>query len=135
MIQVPHFLQEGAKSCVPASVRMVLQHLGTEYSKLALVKILESGIHGTSVLNIELLPVADLGLKVWTGEILPETLKQHLDQEIPVIVVVLTGALPYREDDNPHTLVAFGYAEKSVYLSAQGAHLTLLYQYHPSPVT
>ena len=122
---------------------------------------------------------------------LPETLKQHLDQGNPVIVVVLTGALPYREDDNPHTLVVVGYDEKFVYLndaklqvapvsvpwenfltawedfgnfaaviereepesqtqaasqqtdfiqssmlrSAQGAHLTLLYQYHPSPVT
>lgn len=117
MIQVAHFLQEGAKSCIPASVRMVLQHLGIEYSELELVKILESGIQGTSIFNIELLPVTDLGLKVWTGEMLPETLKEHLEDEIPVIVVVLTGDLPYREDDNPHTPVVVGCDDKSVYIN------------------
>ena len=110
MIQVPHFRQERAKTCLPASVRMVLDYLGIQCSEDLVAKLLHSTSTGTNVMNIELLP-EEWGLKVWTGEISPDVLKGYIDQEIPVIVVVETPALPHRDarQRRRHTLVVVGY--------------------------
>ena len=94
MIQVPHFRQEKAKTCVPAGVRMVLDYLGIKRTEDEVAQALGTTPLGTNVMNIELLP-KELGLEVWTGDISLEGLKDFIDKGIPVIVVVETPSLPY----------------------------------------
>jgi ABC-type bacteriocin/lantibiotic exporter with double-glycine peptidase domain len=117
MINVPRFAQEGAKSCVPASVRMVLHYFGIALTEPELVKILESDVEGTSILNIELLPADTLGLELWTGEMSVDKLREYIDDDIPVIVAVWTDAFPYWLTNRPHAVVVVGYDEKSVYIN------------------
>lgn len=116
MIHLRHFLQEENKSCVPASVRMVLDALGIERSELEIGAALSSEKEGTSVLNIELLPQTGWGVTVWTGEMSPTKLKEYLDEGVPVIVAVWTDALPYWRIEHPHALVVVGYDEELIYL-------------------
>jgi ABC-type bacteriocin/lantibiotic exporter with double-glycine peptidase domain len=118
MIEVPHFRQEKAKTCVPASVRMVLAHFNLKRSEQQVAKALGSTALGTNVMNIELLP-KEWGLEVQTGDISVEALKDWLDKEIPVITVIETPALPYRDPNQRrrHTLVVVGYDDESVYVN------------------
>jgi len=116
MISLPHFLQEQDKTCVPASVRMVLAYLGIDRSELEISAALASQKDGTSVMNIELLSEINWGVVVRTAEVSPYKLKSYLDQGIPVIVAVWTSSLPYWTRDLPHALVIIGYDETNVYL-------------------
>lgn len=118
MIQVPHFRQEKAKTCVPASVRMVLDYLGIKRTEDEVAKALGTTPLGTNVMNIELLP-KELGLEVWTGDMSLGGLKDFIDKGIPVIVVVETPSLPYCDPNQRrrHTLVVVGYDDESVYVN------------------
>jgi ABC-type bacteriocin/lantibiotic exporter with double-glycine peptidase domain len=117
MLPVPHYLQEHATSCIPASVRMVLSFLGIEESEPVWSKALQSDEDGTSVFNIEFLQATGLDITVWVGEIDVDTAKQKLDEGIPVIAAIWTDALPYWTRNRPHAVVIIGYDENGVYLN------------------
>ena len=51
MITVPHFAQEMDKTCVPASVRMLLAYLGIERSEREIAALLGATPDGTHVMN------------------------------------------------------------------------------------
>lgn len=117
LLLVPHYPQEDPTSCIPAAVRMVLSFLSIELSELVLSYILQSEDEGTSVLNLEFLQEANMGVTVEVDEMDANRLKQSLEEGVPVIVAVWTVALPYWTKNRPHAVVVVGYDENVVYLN------------------
>jgi uncharacterized protein YvpB len=117
MIVVPHFPQEDAKTCLPASARMVLAYLGIQRSETEIVVQLDTTKEGTPVMNLAFL--SEWELDVWIGDLTPEALKTYIDQSIPVIVVIdllaLDPSLGSSENgERKHTLVLVGYDDEDV---------------------
>jgi ABC-type bacteriocin/lantibiotic exporter with double-glycine peptidase domain len=120
MIIVPHFSQEKAKTCLPASIRMVLAYLGIQRSESEIAALMQSSSEGTSVMNVTF--ISKWGLEVWSGTLTPPTLKTYINQSIPVIVVVNLLSLDssfesLASDENGernHTLVVVGYDDSDI---------------------
>jgi ABC-type bacteriocin/lantibiotic exporter with double-glycine peptidase domain len=117
MITVPHFAQEKDKTCVPASVRMILAHLGIARSEREIAALLGATPDGTFVMNIENL--VRWGLKVWIGALSVEALKENIDKNIPVLVIVKLNLVAelYANGNRNHTLIVVGYDETEVYVN------------------
>jgi ABC-type bacteriocin/lantibiotic exporter with double-glycine peptidase domain len=96
---------------------MVLAFYGVQASEEELSRLLGKTRTGTPVLNIELLEQVGSGVRVESGVFDVEQLKQFLDEGSPVIVAVMTAALPYWNADRPHTVVVVGYDEQAVHLN------------------
>jgi hypothetical protein len=95
---------------------MVLEFLGFEMTEAFIVEvrtILEWEPDGAAPMNIQKLD-GEWGLDVSMGFMEVERLREFLDQFIPVIVVVETTSLPYRDNTALHTLVAVGYDDDNL---------------------
>lgn len=102
-----------------ACERMVLEFLGFEMTEAFIVEvrtILEWEPDGAAPMNIQKLD-GEWGLDVSMGFMEVERLREFLDQFIPVIVVVETTSLPYRDNTALHTLVAVGYDDDNLYVN------------------
>ncbi|MDA1190093.1 MAG: peptidase C39 family protein [Candidatus Poribacteria bacterium] len=114
---MPHFPQEGARSCLPACARMVLGFYGIDTEEVSLSRMLGKTPVGTEMLNIELLENADLGVRVETGILDAEAVRDYLNANVPVIVMLGTGALSYWQSDRPHAVVVVGFDDASIYVN------------------
>ena len=119
MISIPHFPQGHMKSCIPASVRMVLHYLGIERSEAEISQVLDTQEEGTSLLNVPMLADAGWGVTATADEISFQVLKENMDQGVPVIVAVETKHLPHWKgmDNCLHALVVVGYDNEFVYVN------------------
>jgi ABC-type bacteriocin/lantibiotic exporter with double-glycine peptidase domain len=117
MMAVPHFSQEKDKTCVPASVRMILAYLGIERSENEIAALLGATPDGTSVMNIENL--SRWGLKIWIGDLSAESLREKIDRGLPTLVIVKLNLVEEIDanGNRNHTLVAVGYDEMFVYVN------------------
>ncbi|MCH8295656.1 C39 family peptidase [Candidatus Poribacteria bacterium] len=120
MIRVPHLRQKpGSKSCLVISVKMVLDGYGVYRTEEEIGTVIEyDPVLGASIMNIDLLPEA-WGVMTESGEIELERVKQEIDCDTPVIVVVEAHYLPYREASirANHTLVVVGYDDDNIYVN------------------
>lgn len=117
MLNVPHFRQQDAQSCVPACARMILAHLGVDYSESLLVKQFRTNrLLGTSPTNA-VNGVESLGHHaLWFENATIDRLHTFLDSNWPVIIFLQASDLPHGKR-GVHALVL---------VAATTAHLTFL---------
>jgi ABC-type bacteriocin/lantibiotic exporter with double-glycine peptidase domain len=115
LLNVPHYEQERASSCLPACVRMVLafwQHFTSE-SKLA--NLLGTQSFGTPAPNIRRLEQSGFLITYESGAL--SIIESHLDKNIPSLVFVQTGDLPYWDENTAHVIVAIGMNETTIFVN------------------
>ena len=116
ILPVPHHLQLDDGYCLPACIQMVLAYWGVERDqrdiadKLGLIP--GAGIPGN---RIKILSSKKLEVSYGAGELVD--LENALDQEIPPIILVYTGELPYWEQATAHAVVLLGFDEQAVHLN------------------
>ena len=114
-LPTPHFKQEQSHTCVPASARMILAHLGHSIDESALAKLLDTKIFGTHANNIQRLTA--LGFRVSFGPSSLTNIRVALQHNLPVIAFVMTGRLHYWNLNVAHALVIVGVDDANVYLN------------------
>jgi ABC-type bacteriocin/lantibiotic exporter with double-glycine peptidase domain len=105
-LSVPALKQSRAGRCLPACVRMVLAYLGDERTENDLARVLKTRPFGTQASNVRLL--ASLGYTVTYGETSFTQLREFVQQGIPPIVFIQTGALGYWSENVNHAVVLIG---------------------------
>jgi len=116
ILPVPHYLQLDDGYCLPACVQMVLAYWGIERKQADVAKQLGL-IPGVGVPGNRIKMLASRKLKVFYGAGDLSDLKTALDQEIPPIVLVHTGELPYWKQATAHAAVLLGMDNQLVYLN------------------
>lgn len=114
-LAIPHFRQAKRNTCLPASVRMVLAHLGYSVDEATLERLLDTKPFGTIVCNLQ--RVTTLGFTASFGSHSLANLRAALGQGSPVIPFVMTGHLKYWHLDVAHALVVVGIDDENVYLN------------------
>lgn len=114
-LPVPHFKQTRNNTCVPASVRMILTHLGYSTDESTLARLLDSKPFGTTARNVQ--RVSSLGFSVSFGSSSLANIRAALENGTPVIAFVMTGHLKYWNLDAAHALVVVGIDAEKVYLN------------------
>ena len=114
-LPVPHCKQSRSGACLPACARMVLLHLGLDVSESRLARMLGTRTFGTPAGNI--VRLEELGVQVKFGSLSESTLRHHLHNDIPCIVLVQTESLPYWSDETYHAVVLVGLTEDTAYLN------------------
>lgn len=109
-LSVPHCKQSRDGVCLPACARMVLLHLGLDVSEARLARLLGTRTFGTPAGNI--VRLEKLGVRVTFG-----SLRRHLLDGAPCIVLMQTEALPYWDTETYHTVVLVGLTEDTAYLN------------------
>lgn len=114
-LPVPHHKQSQEGLCLPACVRMVLAYLGHNLTEANVAKILRSRSFGTPAPNVRYLET--LGLSVTFGVMSLSRLRAYMESNIPCIVFVQSGDLPYSESEGFHAIVVVGLDEQIVYIN------------------
>jgi ABC-type bacteriocin/lantibiotic exporter with double-glycine peptidase domain len=112
---VPHKTQEEDKGCLAACTQMVLAHLGVKQSQRALNRLFSLTSIGVPFSNIR--RIAKLGLTVALKTGNEDDLRRAIDQGLPPVVFVFTGALSYWAANTSHALVVVGYDEAGFFLN------------------
>jgi predicted double-glycine peptidase len=95
---------------------MVLAFYGhTTASEAKLAKLLGTQYFGTPAPNIRRLEQLGFSVTYESGAL--SIMKNHLDQNIPCLVFVQTGDLPYWEEDTAHVVVTVGIDETTVFVN------------------
>lgn len=105
-ISLPHVQQSAEGACLLACTRMVLAHLGLEYSESELGRVL--GVREFGTPSFAIWQLASLGLEVTYREWSIPQLLEALDAGRPVIAFVRTGLLDYWRQDVAHAVVIVG---------------------------
>jgi ABC-type bacteriocin/lantibiotic exporter with double-glycine peptidase domain len=105
-LSIPALKQSRAGRCLPACVRMVLAFLGDERSEDALARVLKTRPFDTQASNVRLL--ASYGYTVTYGETSFSQLREFVQEGIPPIVFIQTGALDYWSENVNHAVVLIG---------------------------
>ena len=107
LLNVSHWKQRRPADCLAACSAMVLQYLQVPFHYETLVELLETKYYGTAFSNVRKL--ATMGLHVSTGEWGGvQTLEQHLETGLPILVNVNTKELPYWDREASHVVVIIG---------------------------
>lgn len=114
-LPVPHYKQSADGQCLPACVRMVLAYLGRDLTKAQIAKVLHSYPFGTPAPNVRFLE--SLGLSVTFGQMSLSRLRAYLQNDVPCIVFVQAGDLPYSGAEGFHAVVVAGLGEHIVYIN------------------
>lgn len=114
-LPVPHFEQSANGQCLPACARMVLAYLGHEIEEVQVANILRSRSFGTPAPNIRHLE--SLGFSVTYGQMSLSRLRAYLQKDIPCILFVQAGELPYSESEGFHAVVVVGVSEQIVHIN------------------
>jgi len=93
---------------------MILSYLGDEISEARLARVMGSYWFGTPASNV--LHLSSLGYQVTYERISFEQLRTYLAKQVPCVIFVRTGGLPYWDDDVPHAVVVIGIEDTTVYL-------------------
>lgn len=94
---------------------MVLNHMGRAVSQRRLNRMLELGSIGVPLSQIHRLSSLGIVVEVSAGTI--SSLKQSIDNRLPVIVFVVTGHLSYWPENIQHAMVVIGYDDNLVFLN------------------
>lgn len=114
-LPVPHCRQSRDGACLPACARMALLYMGMDIPEARLARILGTRTFGTPARRIARLET--LGIQTAIGAYSEVALRSWLRQNIPVIIFLQTGALPYWTTDTYHAVVLVGMTESTVYLN------------------
>ncbi|MEK7728791.1 MAG: C39 family peptidase [candidate division KSB1 bacterium] len=109
-IELPHLSQETDYSCVPACIRIVLQHLGHAHAELEICEACKTSDRGTSQ-NQAVAGIDKLGFDVSKLKGKPfDVIAQLLHEGTPVIVMLDVHQLPYAKDKaGLHAVVVNGF--------------------------
>lgn len=107
LLPITHLKQRGDGDCLAACAAMVLQHLSVDIAYPDLLQLLRIRSFGAPAGNVRLL--TQLGLEVTYSVSDMNGLRQLLDQQLPVVVFLRTGDLPYWQHNTDHALVVIGY--------------------------
>ncbi len=114
-LPIPHFKQAKTNTCLPASARIVLAHLGHSIDEATLERLLETKPFGTPVRNIQ--RVSTFGFSVSFASSSLVNLRAALAEGNPVIVFVMTGNMKYWRLNVAHALVVVGIDDEKIYLN------------------
>lgn len=109
-LKIDHRQQETSTGCLAACAQMALAYLGIAVTQAELNELLgatPAGVPASRLTRIERYSVRS---KFQKGT--AEDLKRALDQNVPPIVFVRTGQLPYWTVDTQHALLVAGYDEE-----------------------
>jgi ABC-type bacteriocin/lantibiotic exporter with double-glycine peptidase domain len=111
-----HKPQRGDGYCLPACVQMIFAYLGMDYSQEVIGKKL--GLNpplGTSHSNIQKLTSFNVRIVYETGSL--TTVRDWVNQGVPVIVFVQAGELPYWLGHHfQHAILVVGIDAQTVYV-------------------
>ncbi len=115
MLPVSHRKQLQSSDCLAACAAMVLDYLDVSFEYDRLLDLLRITPFGANFQNLQYLQ--SLGVKVLTasGEI--ETLRLHLERNLPPIAFVKTGELSYWDEANNHAVVVVGIEGKEIFIN------------------
>lgn len=108
-LNLQHEIQHQPSWCLPACVAMISAYLGIPVMQEDVAHWLGTTDIGTPTSRIERL--SNRGYKVTYAEGSQNILGEWLNQDIPVILFVRTGELPYWEIDTAHPLILCGLAQ------------------------
>ncbi|MEK7440289.1 MAG: cysteine peptidase family C39 domain-containing protein [Chloroflexota bacterium] len=114
-LQVAHVYQREEADCVPACALMLLGYLGVSISFERVKNILGTRDIGTLASQIRKLESLNLTVIYQRGTF--DDLYQHLSNNRPCIAFVMTGELPYWDDDRSHAVVVVGLDDTMIYLN------------------
>ena len=115
VLPVPFIEQKRDGDCLPACAAMVLRYLNVPFRYGWLLRILETqrGV-GTQISNIRHLQRLKIRVTYQTGDL--NRLYTHLLNSQPAIVPVMSGELPYQEEDFSHVVVLVGLDQQYAYI-------------------
>lgn len=115
-LPVPYYQQLRNGYCLPACVQMVLAYWGLARSQPELAKQLQTiEDAGTPASRVKNLATNNLQVTYSDGEL--DALRVALEQNIPPIVFVNTGELPYWSIATAHAVVVVGIHNQTVFLN------------------
>lgn len=114
LLPIPHHKQSQSGACLPACARMVLGYLDDDVTEAHLAQVMGSYWYGTPASRVRRL--SSLGYQVTYEQTTLDQLRVYLDRQVPCIVFLRTGALPYWDEDVPHAVVLAGIENTIVYL-------------------
>ena len=114
LLSVPHRPQIEDAGCLGACAQMIMNYLGLDYSQATLNGVLGLTSIGTPYRNIQRL--SQLGVRVAMQIGVDTDIQFAIDHEMPPIVFLMTGALPYWSDDASHSVVVVCYNGHWVFL-------------------
>ena len=94
---------------------MVLEFYGYSISEAKLARRLGTQAFGTPAPN--LFRLERLGFTVSYESVTLATLRANLEASIPCLVFVLTGELPYWNENAAHVVVAIGIDDEAIYVN------------------
>lgn len=109
-LKIDHRQQETSTGCLAACAQMALEHLGIAVTQAELNELLKAtpaGVPASCLTRIE-----RYGVQTKFQKGTAEDLNQAIDQNIPPIVFVHTGQLPYWTINTQHALLVIGYNEE-----------------------
>jgi ABC-type bacteriocin/lantibiotic exporter with double-glycine peptidase domain len=109
-IELPRLSQKEDYSCVPACIRIVLQHWGHDYAELKICEACKTSDRGTSQ-NQAVAGIKKLGFEVSKLKDEPfDLIIQFLHEGVPVIALLDVHQLPYARDKaGLHAVVVNGF--------------------------
>ncbi len=113
-LPIPHCKQSYPGACLPACARMVLGGLGDDIAEARLARVMGSYWFGTPASHV--LRLSSLGYLVTYERTTFAQLCVYLARQVPCIVFLRTGGLPYWDEDVPHAVVVVGIEETMVHI-------------------
>ncbi|MDY7079768.1 MAG: cysteine peptidase family C39 domain-containing protein [Chloroflexota bacterium] len=114
LLPIPHYKQSRPGACLPACVRMVLGGMDDEIAETHLARVMGSYWFGTPASHV--LHLSSIGYRVTYERTTFAQLRVHIARQVPCIVFLRTGGLPYWDEDVPHAVVAVEIGETTVHL-------------------
>jgi ABC-type bacteriocin/lantibiotic exporter with double-glycine peptidase domain len=115
LLSIPHRLQENEAGCLAACAQIVLEHVGIKQSQVFLNRLLGLTSIGTPYSNIRRLAQLNVTVTMQPGD--ANDVRNAIDRNLPVVVFLLTGVLPYWKENTSHAAVVVGYGEETVLLN------------------
>lgn len=115
LLAAPHRLQEEDAGCLAACAQTVLSYWGIEQTQTRLNLLLGLTSIGVPFRKIQRLSAFGVSVSLQTGG--KPDLCDAIDHKLPPILFVMTGHLPYWQDNTSHTVVMVGYDDAGALLA------------------
>ena len=115
LLNVPHYEQTQAGSCLPACARMVLAFWQVQATESELVDLLGTHYFGTPAPHIRRLEQLGFSVTYESGAL--NIVTNHLKNNRPCLVFVQTDDLPYWGENTAHVVVAIGIDETTIFVN------------------
>ena len=101
--------------CLPACVAMLSAYLGQEISQERLAREMGTRDFGTPAPRIRRLKRMGFSVTYESGSV--DLLRRQVRSDIPTIVFVWTGELPYWRVSTPHAVVVVAVTDETIYVN------------------